>query len=36
MERVRELVSQHFGMEPEEHKFKGEMALPEELATLLS
>ena len=36
MERVRELVSQHFGMEPEEHKFKGEMALPDELATLLS
>ena len=36
MERVRELVSKHFGMEPEEHKFKGEMPLPQELATLIS
>jgi len=36
MQRVQALVSGHFGMEPEEHKFKGEMAIPEELALLLA
>ena len=34
--KVQELVSDHFGLEPEEHKFKGEMELPAELAALLS
>ena len=36
MLEIQELVSSHFGMEPEEHKFKGEMELPAELAALLS
>jgi len=36
MKRVAELVANHFGLEPEEHKFKGEMPLTAELAALLS
>ena len=36
MARIQELVSAHFGLEPEEHKYKGEMALPPELASLLA
>jgi len=35
MERIRELVTGHFGLEPEEHKYKGDMELPAELASLL-
>ncbi len=33
MERVANLVSVNFGLEPEEPKFKGTMKVPEELAT---
>jgi aryl-alcohol dehydrogenase-like predicted oxidoreductase len=36
MERIKELVAAHFGLEPEEHKFKGEMELPADLASLIS
>lgn len=36
MERISDLVANHFGLEPEEQKFKGEMPLPEGLAALLS
>jgi hypothetical protein len=36
MNRISELASSHFGLEPEEHKFKGEMELPAELASLIS
>ena len=35
MARIRELVTGHFGLEPEEHKYKGDMELPAELASLL-
>ena len=33
--RISELVNGHFGLEPEEHKYKGDMELPKELASLL-
>jgi aryl-alcohol dehydrogenase-like predicted oxidoreductase len=36
MELIRKLVDSHFGLEVEEHKFKGEMAFPPELASLIS
>jgi aryl-alcohol dehydrogenase-like predicted oxidoreductase len=36
MELIRKLVDTHFGLEVEEHKFKGEMSLPPELASLIS
>ncbi len=36
MEKVSKLVSGHFGLEPEEHKYKGEMKFPAELSALLS
>jgi len=35
MERIRELVASHFGLEPEEHKFKGEMVMPREISDLI-
>jgi len=36
LSRISELVASHFGLEPEEHKFKGEMQLPAELASLIA
>jgi hypothetical protein len=36
LSRISGLVASHFGLEPEEHKFKGEMELPAELASLIS
>ena len=36
MMRIRTLVAGHFGLEPEEHRFKGEMELPPDLAALIS
>lgn len=36
MERIRSLVENHFGLEPEEHRFKGEMEIPSEIAALIS
>ena len=36
MNSISKLVSSHFGLEHEEHKFKGEMELPSELASLIS
>ena len=36
MGRISRLVDCHFGLEPEEHKFKGEMELPVELASLIA
>jgi aryl-alcohol dehydrogenase-like predicted oxidoreductase len=36
MDRIRKLVDSHFGMEPEEHKFKGEMEMPRELSALIA
>ena len=33
--RVAELVKSHFGLEPEEHKFKGEIPLSPELGALI-
>jgi len=36
MDLIRKLVETHFGLEVEEHKFKGEMSLPPELASLIS
>jgi aryl-alcohol dehydrogenase-like predicted oxidoreductase len=36
MQRIRELVSSHFGLDPEEHNFKGDMKLPAELSSLIS
>jgi len=36
MDLIRKLVDTHFGLEVEEQKFKGEMSLPPELASLIS
>ncbi len=36
MMRIRTLVAGHFGLEPEEYRFKGEMELPPDLAALIS
>lgn len=36
MGRISRLVASHFGLEPEEHKFKGEMEFPVELASLIA
>ena len=36
LERIKELVSAHFGLEPEETKHKGDMPLPAELVTMIS
>jgi len=36
MDRVARLVSDNFGLEPEEHKYKGEMTLPPGIAQLIA
>jgi len=36
MKRIGELVAGHFGLEPEEHKYKGEMRIPDDIAALLA
>ena len=36
LQRIKELVSEHFGLEPEESKQKGDMTLPAELEAMIS
>jgi hypothetical protein len=36
LERIKGLVSGHFGLEPEESKQKGDMTLPAELEAMIS